>query len=97
MNRTRVCVAVPAYKAGPQSLELVEALAKTDIERIVVVNDGRGSDHDEVFRRVAGLPRVNLLRHAVNLGKGAALKTALNFALAEFPELAGVVTADADG
>jgi putative flippase GtrA len=40
---------------------------------------------------------VRLLRHAVNLGKGAALKTGFNFALCEFPDCAGVVTADADG
>ena len=38
-----------------------------------------------------------MLRHAVNLGKGAALKNAINYALVEWPDLCGVVTADADG
>ena len=33
----------------------------------------------------------------MNLGKGAALKTAFNHVLCAYPELAGVVTADADG
>jgi putative flippase GtrA len=33
----------------------------------------------------------------VNLGKGAALKTGMNFALVKFPDCPGVVTADADG
>ena len=46
---------------------------------------------------MAAFPNVQLLRHAVNLGKGAALKTAFNHVLCTYPELAGVVTADADG
>jgi putative flippase GtrA len=33
----------------------------------------------------------------VNLGKGAALKTGMNYALVEHPGLTGIVTADADG
>jgi putative flippase GtrA len=40
---------------------------------------------------------VHVLRHAVNLGKGRALKTGFNFVLDRFPHLLGVVTADADG
>ncbi len=40
---------------------------------------------------------VTLMRHAVNLGKGAALKTAFNFALLQWPNASGFVTADADG
>lgn len=35
--------------------------------------------------------------HAVNQGKGRALKTGLNAALNIWPDLSGVVTADADG
>ena len=38
-----------------------------------------------------------MLRHPINRGKGAALKTGLKYLLAESPDLAGVVTADADG
>jgi len=93
----KVAVALPAYNPGRQFPELIEALAQTDIERVIVVNDGSGPAFEHAFRRLADLPRVYVLRHAVNLGKGAALKTALNFVLAAFPELVGVVTADADG
>ncbi len=38
-----------------------------------------------------------MLHHAVNQGKGRALKTAFNFCLQEFPGLVGVITADSDG
>jgi putative flippase GtrA len=37
------------------------------------------------------------LRHAENYGKGAALKTGIAHVLNQFPQCAGVVTADADG
>ena len=38
-----------------------------------------------------------VLRHAVNQGKGRALKTAFNYCLNTWPELEGCVTADSDG
>jgi hypothetical protein len=47
--------------------------------------------------RFAGSAGVHVLRHAVNLGKGRALKTGFNFILGRFPHLMGVVTPDADG
>ena len=42
--------------------------------RVIVVNDGSGDAYDEVFSALD--PRVTLLVHPVNRGKGAALKTA---------------------
>jgi putative flippase GtrA len=63
----------------------------------VVVDDGSGPEFGDLFTRVAELPGVELLRHATNLGKGAALKTGLNYALCRYAGLTGVVTADADG
>jgi putative flippase GtrA len=38
-----------------------------------------------------------VLQHAINQGKGAALKTGINHVLCNLPECAGIVTADADG
>jgi glycosyltransferase involved in cell wall biosynthesis len=63
----------------------------------VIVDDGSGPEYQDVFSRAAAFPNVHLLRHATNLGKGAALKTGINYALCAFPELVGIVTADADG
>jgi putative flippase GtrA len=61
------------------------------------VDDGSGSDFAIWFDEAAQSDQVHLVRHAVNLGKGAALKAGMNFALASFPGVIGVVTADADG
>lgn len=93
----RYAVIIPAYRPEESLLRLIGALSEKPISAIVLVDDGSGPDYREIFRRAGTFEKVRLVRHAVNLGKGAALKTAFNYALCEFPELQGVVTADADG
>jgi putative flippase GtrA len=61
------------------------------------VDDGSGTEFRDIFNELDRRPGVQIMRHAVNLGKGAALKTGFNYALCTYPELIGVVTADADG
>ena len=89
-------VLIPAYKPGPPLVALVSALLQRGVEAIVVVNDGSGPDFNSYFEAIAA-DRVSIVHHAVNLGKGAALKTGMNYALVHFPGCRGVVTADADG
>src|SRR5262249_19136462 len=91
-----VVVIIPAYRPGPALTELVQHLAG-DYCAIVIVDDGSGPDYRPLFDQVAALSGVRVLRHAVNLGKGAALKTGFNCLLCDFPEATGAVTADADG
>jgi glycosyltransferase involved in cell wall biosynthesis len=86
---------IPAYQPGETLAALIDELIGLGAADIVVVDDGSGPQFAAVFDRIAD--RVHLVRHAVNLGKGAALKTGLNYALVHFPDAAGVVTADADG
>jgi glycosyltransferase involved in cell wall biosynthesis len=94
----QVPVLIPAYEPPPELLTTVAALERLGFARIVVVNDGSSPAAQPVFDQLqARHPRVRLLRHAVNLGKGAALKTGFNDILASFPDAPGAVTADADG
>src|ERR1700758_1480307 len=93
----RLAILIPASRPAESLVDVVRALVEKSFPHIVIVDDGSGSDFRDVFDRVAEMPGVELLRHAVNLGKGAALKTGLNYALCKYPDLAGVVTADADG
>lgn len=90
-------VLIPAYKPGESLVQLVADLLKIGIKAIIVVNDGSGSEFADCFKTVAAFPGVHVVHHAVNLGKGSALKTGLNYALVHFPECLGVVTADGDG
>ena len=61
------------------------------------MNDGSGPEFDIWFDSLRSIPKVHILEHAMNPGKGAALKTAINYALCNLPTACGVVTADADG
>src|SRR5262245_262878 len=92
-----MAVVIPAYRPSPGLIDLVRALCEQFAPSIVIVDDGSGADYAEVFATVSEFPKVLVVRHAVNLGKGAALKTAINHVLCTFPKLTGIVTADADG
>lgn len=88
---------IPAYQPGNALVELVEALVKSTQIAIVVVDDGSSPGHRRIFETIAALRGVTVLRHAVNMGKGSALKTGINFILCQDADALGVVTADADG
>jgi glycosyltransferase involved in cell wall biosynthesis len=90
-------VLIPAYKPTDALVRLVDRLSAMPFRAVVVVDDGSGPAFEARFAAVAGMPRVSVLRHAVNRGKGAALKTGFNHVLCAWPDASGVVTADADG
>ena len=86
---------IPAYKPCRQMLELVGKVVESSEFQPIVVDDGSGEEFSPIFE---GLPEgVVLLRHPQNRGKGAALKTALEYILQNLPECDLAVTADADG
>lgn len=90
-------IVIPAYQPEKPLLTVVTAL----IDRgyfCIVVDDGSSSTCGPIFAQLREKSQVKVLRHAVNLGKGQALKTAFNYYLNEFSQTGvGVVTADADG
>lgn len=90
-------IIIPAYQPDGKLVELVESLVNLGFESIVVVNDGGGNEYEVIFQQIVQYKQVTLLKHAVNLGKGRALKTAFNFILNNFSDIPGVVTADSDG
>lgn len=94
----KYCIVIPAYQPSNNLIELITSLKDKRIHKIVVVNDGSDKSCNEIFETVKNLPKVVLLEHAFNLGKGQALKTAFNYiCLNKETELFGVITADADG
>ncbi|HML46629.1 MAG TPA: bifunctional glycosyltransferase family 2/GtrA family protein [Clostridia bacterium] len=90
-----IVVLIPAYKPDERLVALCQALQANDLP-ILVVDDGSGPQFQPVFERAQAFG-ATVARHAVNLGKGRALKTGINIILQRWPSLAGVVTADADG
>ena len=91
----QLAVLIPAYKPSAALVALVRDLAGRGMNAIILVDDGSGPEFRAIFDQAAQFPGVHVLRHAVNLGKGAALKTGINHALCTFPDLIGIVTADA--
>jgi glycosyltransferase involved in cell wall biosynthesis len=87
----------PSYQPTVLFCELLEQLRKTDPSPIVIVDDGSGPAYGELFQRAGRVPDTIVLRNAVNLGKGAALKHGMNHVLVSHPDCIGVVTADDDG
>jgi glycosyltransferase involved in cell wall biosynthesis len=90
-------VLIPAYKPQNLLINLIEKLTASGIDNIIVIDDGSGAEFKEIFNQIGKNRYCHVCTHAVNLGKGRAIKTGLNFALLNYPDLTGVVTADADG
>jgi glycosyltransferase involved in cell wall biosynthesis len=90
-------ILIPAYKADHLLVQLVERITTSSQLQVVIVNDGSPAEFDSAYIAAAQFPRVTVLTHPVNLGKGAALKTGFRYIINLPPEITCVVTADADG
>lgn len=88
-------VLIPAYKPGESLITLVKELVPT-FGQVLVVDDGCGESFNGIFES-AEKAGCRVVRHAVNMGKGRALKTGINDILVNNPDTRGVITADADG
>ena len=97
MCSLKVTVIIPAYKPDSKLLGTINGLIDVGFSDIIVVDDGSGSEFTAIFDEIMLIPECTLLRHSANRGKGAALKTAFSYFTAERSNMAGVVTADADG
>ena len=89
-------ILIPSYKPDESMVKTVRALREAcPDDRILVVDDGGGKTYAPFFAEAQEAGAV-VLRHDVNRGKGAALKTGFSW-LVENGETEGCVTADADG
>lgn len=88
-------VLIPAYEPDSRLLDLVRQLLDEGEHRIVVVDDGSGEAYRPIFGSVADCG-CTVLTHAVNRGKGRALKTGFHY-LQTIGDTGGVVCADSDG
>ncbi len=89
---------IPAYNPIATLPDYVrELVASRAFTHVFVVNDGSDNTHLSLFKNIETIDQVTVLHHAINQGKGAALKSGLNQIALAFPEAIGVVTIDADG
>ncbi len=86
-------VLIPAYKPDMRLAQLCEKLSG-DYD-VLVVDDGSGTEFDEVFGKTSLYATV--LRYEKNRGKGGALKYGFSKIAELFPQAEYIITADADG
>lgn len=94
MKESKDVIIIPAYCPSQVLLELVDAIDKTRYQ-IIVVDDGSGEKYASIFQQ---LPLV--LTHEMNLGKGAAIKTAFRYVQEQMQDLDSrmcIATMDCDG
>ena len=91
-----IVLVIPAFEPGPGLLDYLAKLNELGFGKILLVDDGSGKKFERFFGEAAEKYKVRVLAHKDNLGKGAALKSALKVA-AEVPGVVGVVTSDSDG
>ncbi|MBO4219440.1 MAG: bifunctional glycosyltransferase family 2/GtrA family protein [Clostridia bacterium] len=97
MGRDRITVIIPAYKPDRSLISTIVSLRGSGFSEFIVVDDGSGEEFEGIFGEVSSLPGCRLLRHEVNMGKGAAIKTAVRCFTEEYADSPGFVTVDADG
>lgn len=93
----KIPIVIPSYEPDEKLIRLLGKLRDTGFANLVLVDDGSGASYGHFFKEAEEEYGCIVLQHAVNQGKGRALKTAFNFCLQEFPQAIGVITADSDG
>lgn len=97
MDYGRISVIIPAYEPDEKLISAVGELKKRGFSDFIIVNDGSGKEYYRFFDEAVKLCGGTYLRHQVNKGKGAALKTAFNYLIEHRPDSLGAVSVDSDG
>ena len=90
-DRKKVFIVIAAYNEGKSILNVITNLKHGGYDNIVVVDDGSKDDTYDILLK----EDVYALRHIINRGQGAALKTGIDFAMQQGADI--IVTFDADG
>ncbi len=91
MAEPKIFVVIPAYNEEKTLAKVISELKSSGYCNIVLVDDG-SQDNTSLI----GLKNsIYTLRHLVNLGQGAALRTGILFALSQGADI--IITFDADG
>ena len=87
----KVYIVIAAYNEGKSISKVIFGLKKAGYSNIVVVDDGsKDNTYDVALNSGA-----TVLRHVVNRGQGASLKTGIDYSLKNDADI--IVTFDADG
>jgi len=92
----KIVILLPSYNPDDKLPKFVKSLKEAGFAEIVVIDDGSKQETQKFFDEIK--QDVQIVRHAVNQGKGRALKTGLNYIKLTYADnLLGVIAADGDG
>jgi len=89
-------ILIPAYEPDGALVVFVNHLIKLTSTPILVINDGSDHNYDSIFETVHQLG-CYVIKHDVNKGKGAAIKSGISMANQMYSTVSNYITCDADG
>lgn len=92
-------ILIPSLNPDKGLMDYIKVLQSKGFHDILVIDDGSGEEYSGIFELIEAMDGISVLRHAVNLGKGRALKNGFNYYLNldNLSEFSGVITVDSDG
>ena len=94
---SEICLLVPSFNPDSNLSKLVKELSKSKWKKIIIVDDGSNSETKKFFSAIHNNYDITLLTHKNNQGKGAAIKTGLDYIKLHADDSIGLITVDADG
>src|ERR1043166_2585743 len=88
--KSRVAALIPCYNEDARVSEVVRR-TRPHVDAVVVIDDGSPDSTSEVAKKAGAI----VLRHEVNQGKGAAIRTGMQYAVEKGFDL--MVFLDGDG
>lgn len=95
--KEKIVILIPAYEPDMKLIHLLDELTQMEFKNVLIVNDGSSIKCDSIFKKASEYENVRIVKHAVNQGKGRALKTGFNTILNANEDFAGCITVDSDG
>jgi 5,10-methenyltetrahydrofolate synthetase len=94
--KTNIAILIPAYNEGKYIKDVLSECLQYGLD-LIIIDDGSTDNSIEIIEKFPKPvePKIILIKHHLNKGKGEALKTGFNFAAKN--NYSGVITLDADG
>ena len=92
----KTIIIIPAFNENFRAVDTIERILKETKNDLIVIDDGSTDDTWKVLnKKFKNEKRIHLLLHAINLGKGAAMRTGVSMAWKLKAD--AVIFIDADG
>ena len=99
LDMNGIWVIIPSLNPDEKLLDVIKGLQQEELKNIIVINDGSREEFKQIFDK-AQESGCKLITHDQNKGKGAGIKTAVDFILhseeMRDKKVSGIVTVDGD-